>query len=131
MFFNVFIRIFAPEKQDVMWYSSVQKYKNFVIFFNVITEGCGGVLVWPETNKTLKFDSYSYFGPVPATINGVPYMIRIDTFIDYIDNKKWEIAIISDEGVLKDLNSLGYPANENTLHSLESNDTFYINALIK
>lgn len=114
-----------------MWYRSVQKYKNFIIFFNTITEGCGGVLVWSETNKTLKFDSYSYVGPVPATINGVPYMIRIDTFTDYIDNKKWEIAVISDKGVLKDLNSLGYPADENTLRSLESHDTFYINALIK
>ena len=114
-----------------MWYSSVQKYKNFVIFFNAITEGCGGVLVWPETNKTLKFDSYSYFGPIPCTINGIACMIRVDTFIDYIENKKWEIAVISDKGVLKDLNSLGHPANENTLRSLESNDTFYINALIK
>lgn len=97
----------------------------------MITEGCGGVLVWPETNKTLKFDSYSYFGPVQCTINGIACMIRLDTFIDYVDDKKWEIAVISDKGTLKDLNSLGYPANENTLRSLESNDTFYINATIK
>lgn len=114
-----------------MWYSSVQKYKNFAIFFNAITEGRGGVLVWPETNKTLVFDSYSYFGPVPCTINGIACMIRVDTFIDYIENKKWEIAVISDKGVLKELDSLGHPATENTLRSLESNDTFYINALIK
>ena len=114
-----------------MWYSNVQKYKNFAIFFNARTEGRGGILVWPETNKTLVFDSYSYFGPVPCTINGIACMIRLDTFTDYVDNKKWEIAVISDKWVLKDLDSLGHPANENTLRSLESNDTFYINASIK
>ena len=47
------------------------------------------------------------------------------------ENKKWEIAVISDKGVLKELDSLGHPATENTLRSLESNDTFYINASIK